>query len=65
MAPVRGGVQQMGCRYMYFRGLFLPSCQQKLSKEGIQIQNNDVRHLHFKISADMQMMAQGWKEKME
>lgn len=65
LVPVRGGLPQTGFRYMYFRGLFPPSWQQKLSKEGIRIQNNNVRHLHFTISADLQMMAQGLKETFE
>ena len=63
--PVRGGLEQMGFTCMQFRGLFLPSWKPKLSKEGIRIQNNNGRHLHFKTSVDRQMTAQGLKEKFE
>lgn len=52
MVPVRGELRQMGFQCMYFRGLFLPPLQEKLPKEGFQIQNNNVRHLHCKINAD-------------
>lgn len=52
MVPVGGELRQMGFHCMYFRGLFLPPLQEKLPKEGFQIQNNNVRHLHCKINAD-------------
>ena len=55
----------MGFTCMHFRGLFLPSWKPKLSKEGTRIQSNNGHHLHFKTSADRQMMAQGPKEKFE
>lgn len=52
----------MGFKCTYFRELFLPPWQEKISKEDIWVQNKNIHHLHFKIKWTM---AQGLKEEFE